>query len=90
MIRKVFGDQSYNKNGIYKVTLRIDGVIQEILVDDFIPVTPSGEPLFCQPNKSEFWVLILEKAWAKAHGSYANIISGTPSEVYKAVTYAPA
>jgi hypothetical protein len=34
-------------------------------------------------------VLLLEKAWAKAHGSYANINSGTPSEVFKAVTYAP-
>jgi hypothetical protein len=35
-------------------------------------------------------VLILEKAWAKVHGSYANIDSGTPLEVFKAVTYAPA
>lgn len=35
------------------------------------------------------WVVLLEKAWAKAHGSYANINSGTPSEVFKAITYAP-
>ena len=33
--------------------------------------------------------MILEKAWAKAHGSYANIVAGNPTEVFKAVTYAP-
>ena len=51
-IKTVFGDQSFNPNGIYKVTLRIDGVIQEILIDDFIPVNKKGEPLFCQPNRN--------------------------------------
>jgi hypothetical protein len=37
----------------------------------------------------------LEKAYAKAHGSYANILSkfiltpdGTPAEVFKAFTFA--
>jgi hypothetical protein len=35
-------------------------------------------------------VLVLEKAWAKVHGSYASIASGTPRDVFKAVTYAPA
>ena len=44
-------------------------------MDDFVPVNEVGEPLFCQPNQNEFWVLILEKVWAKVHGSYANIIS---------------
>ena len=57
--------------------MRIDGIIQEIVIDDYIPVNSEGEPLFCQPNKNEFWVLILEKAWAKAHGSYANIVGKT-------------
>jgi len=39
-----------------------------------VPVNSKGEPLFCQPNKQEIWVPILEKAWAKANGSYANIV----------------
>jgi len=34
-------------------------------------------------------VIILEKAWAKINGSYANILSGTPTDVFQAVTYAP-
>lgn len=59
------------------MTLRISGVVQEIVVDDNVPVNSAGEPIFCQPNKNEFWVPILEKAWAKANGSYANIVGKT-------------
>lgn len=59
-------------------------------MDDYVPVNKANKPIFCQPNKNEFWVLLLEKAWAKAHGSYENINTGTPCEVFKAVTYAPA
>jgi hypothetical protein len=44
------------------------------LVDDYVPIDKRGQPLFCQPNKNEIWVPILEKAWAKANGSYANIV----------------
>jgi hypothetical protein len=61
------------------VQLRIDGIIKEVVIDDYVPVNKANRPLFCQPNKNEFWVLILEKAWAKANGSYANIAAGTPS-----------
>ncbi len=85
-ILQIFGDQPGSKNAIYKVTLRINGVIEEIVVDDFVPVNRQGEPIFCQPNKNEIWVPLFEKAWAKANCSYANIIgnninylAGSPS-----------
>jgi len=52
----------------------VNGDIKEIVVDDWIPINTYNEPLFCQLNGNEFWVTIMEKAWAKAHGSYANII----------------
>ena len=38
MIRKMFDGQSYNTTGIYKVMMRINGELEEIVVDDFIPV----------------------------------------------------
>jgi hypothetical protein len=47
-----FSGQSYNAAGIYRVPMLIDGEIEEIIVDDFIPVNQVGEPLFCQPNKN--------------------------------------
>lgn len=69
----------FNENGIYKVLLRIHGEIREIVVDDWIPINAYNEPLFCQLNGNEFWVAIMEKAWAKAHGSYASIIGSEGS-----------
>lgn len=32
--------------------------------------------MFSRSNGPELWVLILEKAWAKIHGSYERIIGG--------------
>ena len=49
-IINVFGSQKFNPNGVYKCTLRIDGIIREILIDDYVPVNRAGKPLFCQPN----------------------------------------
>jgi len=49
---EILGGQSYNTAGIYKVSMLIEGEIEEIIVDDFIPVNQEGEPLFCQPNKN--------------------------------------
>ena len=48
----MFRDQAYNPSGIYKVALKIDGEITEILVDDYVPVNNNGEPLFSQPYKN--------------------------------------
>ena len=75
VIQAMFEGQAYTPTGIYKVMMRINGELEEIVVDDFIPVNDQGQPFFCQPYRNEFWMLILEKAWAKIHRSYSNIIS---------------
>jgi hypothetical protein len=51
-ITQIFSEQPGSVNGIYRVTLRISGVIQEIIIDDYVPVNKLGEPIFCQPNKN--------------------------------------
>lgn len=73
VIRNILGGQVYNEEGIYKLNLRVHGVVEEVVVDDFIPIHENGLPLFCQPNPKtgEFWVVLLEKALAKSRGSYA-------------------
>jgi hypothetical protein len=76
---KIFPDTlSHHDTGIYMVRMEQGGVMQEVVVDDFIPLDPSGRPAFVQPRGKEFWPLIVEKAWAKLNGSYANIIGGLP------------
>lgn len=58
--------------------LSVDGVIQEVVVDDYIPLNEHDAPIFSQPKTSEttceIWTLILEKALAKIKGGYANIM----------------
>jgi hypothetical protein len=51
-IYNIFGEQEFSPNGIYRVKLRVDGFIREVLIDDYVPVNKAGRPLFCQPNKN--------------------------------------
>ncbi len=65
--------QSLNPNGVYDLIMYKNGYPIVIRVDDFIPCEP-GEgngPKFahCKNNQS-LWVLLVEKALAKLHGSY--------------------
>ena len=79
-IERCFVQHSYNPRGKY--TLRLwDGLKNKwnyINVDDAFPCQPGegGKPLFTHPNGGEIWVMLLEKAFAKMSGSYANIEGG--------------
>lgn len=49
-----------------------------VVIDDSIPVfDSSNKPVFASsPDKSEMWVPLIEKAYAKLHGSYESLIGG--------------
>lgn len=53
--------------------LRHKGQIKEIVVDNYVPVDNVSTPLFSQPFDNSYWVLMMEKARAKAYGSYKNM-----------------
>lgn len=74
----IFVTKEVNTAGIYLVKLYINGVEMPVIVDDYFPVNKSGKPLFCSTKDSELWAMILEKAWAKLHGSYARTEGGLP------------
>ena len=57
-------------------------------MDNFIPCL-WGRPCFAKAHGPELWVIILEKAWAKLHGSYERIESGIGSDVMRDLTGAP-
>ena len=78
------------KNGRYTVRWWQDGEPIEVTVDDYFPCDPkTGEPAFSRCMGNELWVCLLEKAWAKVHGSYQQIESGHVGEVLSAFTGAP-
>ena len=79
MIRQMFITKEYNPRGKYKV--RIFDPIKEkfvvVTVDDYIPCHKGTKrPRFMSPNGNELWAIILEKAYAKFCGSYADLAGG--------------
>lgn len=87
LIYQIFLSKEVSKNGYYELVLFIDGRYQIVILDDYFPVVKGTNLIyFARPNKNELWVMLLEKAWAKVNGGYANIISGWPSEALLALT----
>ena len=48
------------------------------MIDDHLPVNSKGKPAFSRSRDNEIWVCLLEKAWAKLHGTYARTAGGLP------------
>ena len=67
---------AYNPLGVYVVRLCLDGRWKQVVIDDYFPCDPWGRPAFCKPLNYEVWVMLLEKAVAKAFGNYENMESG--------------
>ena len=57
-------------------------------MDDYIPCL-EGSPCFTRANGNELWVIMLEKAWAKVHGSYERTAWGFPNLAMRDLTGAP-
>lgn len=89
-VQKLFLNPSANPQGVYSIALCINGIWEEVIIDDLFPVDPKGEPAFTKSRKNELWVLLLEKAWAKIHGGYGNISVGLTREALRDLTGASA
>ena len=53
-IARVFGDQKFNEAGIYKFQERVDGIIQEILIDDFFQSISTISPFSANRIRTNF------------------------------------
>lgn len=61
-----------------------------MIVDDFLPCDSEGELLFASCKQSNrFWVSLIEKAYAKLHSNYHNLINGHPEEAVYDLTSLP-
>ncbi|GAB2286981.1 Calpain-type cysteine protease dek1 [Dionaea muscipula] len=76
-ISEVIITPEYNEEGIYTVRFCIQGEWVPVIVDDWIPCESPSRPAFATSRKgNELWVSILEKAYAKLHGSYEALEGG--------------
>ena len=58
----------------------------EVVVDDYIPIYQNA-PLFTySDDQGEVWPMLLEKAFAKLHGSYYHLMGGFTVAALEALT----
>ena len=81
-----------NEEGVYVVWLFINGIWREIVLDDYIPVFEEDSSIslaFSRSFEDELWVSLLEKAYAKAYGSYKAIEGGCLIETLRDLSGSP-
>mmetsp|Transcript_12340 Transcript_12340/g.16737 ORF Transcript_12340/g.16737 Transcript_12340/m.16737 type:complete len:166 (+) Transcript_12340:237-734(+) len=87
-ITRLFLTDKQNNLGVYGIRICKNGEWKEVVVDDYIPCWKDG-PAFSKAHGNELWVILLEKAWAKLHGSYERIEAGFAENVLRDLTGAP-
>lgn len=98
-ITKLFQEDKINNYGVYCIKLCKDGEWREIVIDDFLPCDPKKRDLcfsscsrISKDSKSSshpIWLPLLEKAYAKAYGSYHLIEEGSTETALTDLTGAP-
>ena len=89
LIIQLFRQDNINQEGYYEICLFINGHWQIIIIDDYLPFYKDNENfVFSKPadNCYGLFLCLLEKAYAKIKGGYANIISGNPFDIYELLT----
>lgn len=92
LIHRLFYEKELNKNGIIGVWLFIDGMWDLYIIDEYFPCTQAQRGLdfaFSKTVENDVWVVALEKAYAKAYGSYFDIVGGDPVHALRDLSGAP-
>jgi len=86
LIEKLLHSESkkYRDDGLYIVKFYKMGYHKIVYVDDRFPVDNRRRSVFCQLKNdggiTEFWPILLEKAYAKLHGCYDALDMGRPEQ----------
>lgn len=86
-IEQVFRERSFSYWGKYHMRLynaKADKW-ETVVIDDYVPCK-NKKPMFTKPKGNEMWVLLLEKAFAKYVGDYADLEGGMTLWAMEAMT----
>ena len=67
----------------------MNGLETPVIVDDYFP-TRNNQFVYAQTPDGELWVMLLEKAWAKLHGSFSRVEGGTTVHAAQQLLGSPA
>ncbi|CAF0882657.1 unnamed protein product [Adineta ricciae] len=91
--RVVPANQTFNKQngyvGLFHFRFWQFGLWYDIVIDDYLPFNKKTLEPWCSWNRqerNEFWVALIEKAYAKLNGGYRNLIGGAPIEAFTDLT----
>jgi hypothetical protein len=77
--------------GYHSLALRKNGVFTEVVIDTFLPSSADNSQICSSsPENNSLWPLLLEKAYAKLYGCYANIgVEGPTGNAFSDIVGAP-
>eukprot|EP01064_Diplonema_japonicum_P028384 TRINITY_DN4346_c0_g1_i1.p1 TRINITY_DN4346_c0_g1~~TRINITY_DN4346_c0_g1_i1.p1 ORF type:complete len:1097 (+),score=274.82 TRINITY_DN4346_c0_g1_i1:93-3383(+) len=88
-IRRIFISKKNSPSGVYALRFWHNGVWTPVLIDDYLPITDWGSIAYARGKGNVLWPSLIEKAYAKLHGSYNVMCSGRAKEAFTNLTGAP-
>ena len=88
-ITDLFETKKVNSAGIYLLYLYVNGIRTPVIIDDYFPCYKSGKIAFCKSQQNELWAMLIEKAWAKLHGTFVRTEGNLPCFAYSHLTGVP-
>jgi len=86
LLSKLFIKTQYFDQGLVAIRFFKDGEWRDVAIDTLIPCL-NGQPVFVRmSDPSEFWMIMLEKAYAKIHGCYESLDGGHMNEALTDMT----
>ena len=70
----------------YHLTFFIDGMKQEVVIDDLLPCNKHQSLVFSRMHRGQLWAPLIEKALAKQLGGYAALAGGRSIEGLRCLT----
>ncbi|PVD30370.1 hypothetical protein C0Q70_09635 [Pomacea canaliculata] len=93
LLKQVIPEDAYKigtsaYDGMFHARFWHFGKWEDVYIDDYLPIINGIKPwgAHSASDEDEMWVALLEKAFARYHGSYNAIYGGQPGDAYVALT----